>query len=404
MAAYDSEIVIVELTGRKRSVVLRGGGLPFQGAQYGGAQRLVTTFYPGNVEATQSVLGPIETPSSWQGMWRTTMLSRTPAKVDINGDGNIVDVSRADVLRDCLEQIFREGQLLRVTWHNKIGDRPESVITRHGRAADWKFPHDRADDIGWDITFDWVSRGVAQQKVARLRGESSQPDLEALGLVTEQLARDFTDMHYAYDVKAPKAAQFTLDSLMNLVNAPLDVVKGFAQTCTLISNRIGKIGDLINAVRNLPTQLLGQLLSIANTAVSTANNFVDKMSQKSPEAMVTSNRASQLAMAVSYYGDAMTQADLMRSKGLALRALVENAAEAQSTILAVYIAKGIIEQGGKNGELLSAISMRFYNSADLTASIAKANRLPLNQQFILRGTVLIIPTLSATRDFTASGG
>ena len=353
MAAYESEIIIVELTGKIRSVILRGGGLPFQGANYGGTQRVVTTWYSGNVEAAQSILGPTLKPSQWQGMWRTTMLSRTPALVDINGDGNTIYVTRADVLRDCLEQIFEAGQRLRVTWRNQIGDRPESVITRHGRCVEWDFGHDRADDIAWTMTWDWVSRGQSQQKVARLRGEASSPDLKALQLATEEIVENLLDEFAKQQELTSKLGQtFSLDTMMNMAQAPLDLMQDFAQDCKLIANRIGKVGELINQVRNLPTSLLGQLLSIANTAVSTANNFVDQMSQKSPESMTTSAQANQLTQAVAYYGDAMTQADLMKSRALGLRSQVQDAAKDQGTILAVHITRGVVTQNGVSGELL----------------------------------------------------
>lgn len=401
---YESEIVITELTGKKRSVTLRGGGLPFQGAPYGGTQRLVTTWYPGNTEAAQSVLGPTLKPSAWSGMWRTTLLSRTPALVDLEGGGSGQQVSRADLLRDSLELIFNAGQRLSVTWRNQIGDRPERVITRHGRASDWDFAHDRADDIGWSINWEWVSRGESQQKIARMRSESMTPDMAALMLAAAELAAFGDAVANAQQATSKLGQTFSLDTLMSMVQAPLDVLNGFAQQCKLIANRVGKLGELVNQVKTLPTQLLGQALAVANTAVSTANNFVDTISQTSPEAMTTSASASQLSQAVSYYGDAMTQADLMKARALGLQQQVQSASVQQNTILAVHIVRGAITLDGERGEMLSAISSSYYGSPDQAPSIAKSNGLPLNQQFVERGNVLIIPTLASTRDFTPGGG
>ena len=407
---FDSQIVITEMTGRKRVVVLRGGGLPFQGAKWGGNLRVRTTWYPGNsAEATQSVMGPTEKPTSWQGMWRTTMLMRSSTVADINGDGTWTDITRADVLRDLLETIFRDGQKLSVVWRNQIALRPKSQLERVGRCSDWEFDYDRADDIGWTMTWDWKSRGGMQQKIARLRDEGPAPDMDELMTAAEKLAQQVNmDFGLAHDALSVATQSFSLDSLANFVNAPGELLKGFAGDITQIINRLKTIGDLIKQVRALPTSLYGQILAVANTAVSTANNFVDAMSQPTPESLVTNASASQLMGAVGYYGDAMTQADLMRDKALALRDQIKSAAQGQKTILAIYMVRGSVVQGfgagAVSGELLTSISLSYYGNADQTATIAKANGLPLNQQFVQRGTILIIPVLSSSTDFTPGGG
>ncbi len=116
----QSSLTIKELTGLKRVVTLRGPSLPFQGATWGAIQRVVTTWYPGNaVEATQSVMGPALKPSSWTGVWRTTMMLRTPTLYSVNG-GSDQTIVQAFTLANILEDIFQLGQRLRVEWTTRM--------------------------------------------------------------------------------------------------------------------------------------------------------------------------------------------------------------------------------------------------------------------------------------------
>ena len=72
-----TSILIEEVTGQQRSVELVGSGMPKQGAAWSSLLKVVTTWYTGNDQATQQVLGPRDPPSKWEGRWARTMLSRS---------------------------------------------------------------------------------------------------------------------------------------------------------------------------------------------------------------------------------------------------------------------------------------------------------------------------------------
>ena len=141
----SSSLVIEELSGDKRVLELVGSGLPFQGATWTSALRVITKWYPGNnAEATQQVLGPIELPSDWEGKWSTTRLIATPCRFRQQGTDQLV--TRASSLRTAADLLFSSGQRLRVTWG--AGSTSDARwIVREGRAVEWAFPHDRMDDI-----------------------------------------------------------------------------------------------------------------------------------------------------------------------------------------------------------------------------------------------------------------
>ena len=82
---YGSSLTIEELGPagpdfQPRKIVLIGPALPFQGAEWGFENQIVTTWYPGNgQEATQQNLGPREMPSAWEGEWKRTLMGKSPS-------------------------------------------------------------------------------------------------------------------------------------------------------------------------------------------------------------------------------------------------------------------------------------------------------------------------------------
>lgn len=415
--ADQSTLVIKELTGLKRVVTLRGPSLPFQGATWGGEQRVTTTWYPGNaVEATQHVLGPTEKPSSWTGVWRTTMMVRTPTLFSEAG-GSVQRIVRASTLALILENMFRLGQRLRVEWQNTLPRTttistangqleltsivPEETvrIVREGRCLDWDWGYERSDDIDWSMTFDWSSRGARQQKVVTRRQEDVAAVITGLQLeIANAIARLESNALVRSNraLQVPNTNTLSLGDLENIADFPAALLQQFTRAALRISNRLKQIGELIDKVRSIPAQLANQLLDVANNAVAIAAQFTDTMSRQPPESNVARVKAAQLSKAAEFFNDATTQADLIARAALGIRTIVQDSAKQEKTILAVHVVR--------QSEQLTAISLQFYGTPDEAASIAKANLLPLNQQTVERGTVLIIPTLDAIKKFNPQGG
>jgi len=68
--ADGQPIIIRELEGQRREVVLAGTDLPEQGLEVGGALRTVRTHYPGSRRASTQVLGTEESDLELQGLFR----------------------------------------------------------------------------------------------------------------------------------------------------------------------------------------------------------------------------------------------------------------------------------------------------------------------------------------------
>lgn len=381
-----STVIVEERTGRLRRVELTGGALPLQGANWSGAQIAVTRWNPGNPNATQHVLGPQEVPSSWDFIWKTTIINRHPVHVVDGERGAEYDLVVAHSIAVLLEDIFRGGALLKVTWiSNAAADAQSSPRqSRFGRATTWDFNYDRPDDVPASIQFDWSGRGEDQVRSSSLQGEDvlavSQEAINAADAASAAIANALIR---AANRTTPGATTFTLGQLEALVNAPLETVDSFARFANSVSNRMKTLGDLILKVKETPAAVLGRLVDVANNATAVANQFTDEISREGPETQTTRTKVSILTKASSYYSNVQTQAELMAS---VMERVAEAARRRRSAILpAAGLSRGMGEPRVEDsfrvhvpraGETMAAISKIYYGTADLGDELAVANGLP----------------------------
>lgn len=401
-----SEITITEQGGLKRQVVLRGAGLPKRGANWGGGLRAVTTWYPGNYEATQQVMGPFEAPTQWAGEWNTTRLLRTPCQYTPNG-GSPQDVVLAPDLRSLLEDIFRRGSLLLVVWKNQLNDLTgPREITRTGRCTTWDFKYDRIEDIPWSMTFEWTGRGRPQQRVIDDVSNGIASGLFQLEAATFALALavDTTKIQQSRQRLPKSANRFTLGQAEALLDGPNQLMRDLAQKANLVNNRVKRFGDLVNKIAVTPFEITNQALDVATNLVATCNTFVDKMSSIPPEQMDTQQKLAGLTRAASYYGDGVKQAQYTADQATKARyqiaqnspagasgkngnaAVVRQGVTAQRSPLAVYLVR--------QGDTLMSISVKFYGGPAGVFDICKSNALPFGTISPPVGRVLVIPQLS----------
>lgn len=158
--ADPSTFSIVELTGEKRTLELRGRALPYAGFTLEGKQRAEFTWYPGNPTATVQMLGTEEAPSTINGMWKDRFIktvdffgtrAETPQAVALWKGQQVED---ALALTRAVTQLRLAGQLLRVTWDEQVRD---GILIR------FKETWQRREDVTWEMEFQWTSRGEAKQ-------------------------------------------------------------------------------------------------------------------------------------------------------------------------------------------------------------------------------------------------
>ncbi len=404
-----SVLTIEELTGNKRRLILKGGGLPLRGASWGAASVVSTTWNNGNRQATQQVLVSQLLPSDFEGVWRTTQLLVSPPQYE--GPEGFRQVGLAFELYEIFENIREAAQLLRVTWTNQAtrsaggtdGTVHSHTITRLGRLVEFDAPHDNLDDIKWKATFDWVSKGDSSPKSVDFRGDdliaSTRAAIQKQDAVSKEVATNLLRALESQGFRKKNyTSTFTLGQLEQMANAPLAIVDSFANTANSVSNRLKKVGDLVLKTRSVPLAIAGRVLDVANNAVGVATSFCDDISQKAPEQQVLGSKLSMVTRTASYFSGVQTQAQLMEAANsqLAQQArLRKNAASGQSQPLVNSSKAGDVFEVyiPRDGDTMVSIAYRKYN-ADVSGQLCKANGLPAQTIRPPRRAPLILPTLS----------
>jgi len=408
----QSTIVIKELAGARRELRLIGSALPKQGTNWGGQQRLVTTWYPGNTaSATQQVLGPMEAPTTFNGIWRTTQLYRTPA-IFIPRAGTQLRMVFADGLREVLEDILRAGTLLQVYWINAeaktFGGR---AIVRIGRAKDWDFKYDRMDDIEWTINWEWTGRGLGQQKVTQFREDSTnQANMALMSAITASVDDSVNKTKIQLSKRTiPKSAnKFTLEQLDMLASGPSRLMKDFSQSMNRVSNRITKMSEIVDKVNGLPNEIANQLLDIVSGAVQASNAFVTSVSQTPPDFWDTTGRLTPLTRSAAYTKGTIDAAhnvvstsqpiaasiraeiNSRRATGANGKALPPPSQSANNAGQKAQVQVHLVKQG----DTMIGISMKYYGVPEGAYGICTSNNLSLKVAVPPVGKVLIIPPLT----------
>ncbi len=399
----SSVVIIEELAGQKRRLNLVGSALPLQGAGWSGENSMSTDWNPGNPEATQQVLNPKEMPSDWEFVWRTVRLTRTPAI--LSGGGNI---TQAHVLATLVEDIARSGMLLRVTWSAGAANQSQSSTrqVRIGRAKSWDFNYDRPDDIEAKIQFEWIGRGVDQPKASNIRGTSDIDARNAAQRASDAVARQILEdkMRRQAIAKANSADKFTLGQLESIAAAPLALMDQMAHAANGFSNRVRRVGDIINTVKETPAGIAARALDVANNALSVATQFLDEVSREGPETQAARTKVSILTRTATYFSGAQTQTDLMTASYLTM---ADQARLRRSAMVASAGASRRADQMNnsdlfdvhlpRDGETMATIAMKFYGDADLGDELAKANGLP-GYTIVPPRIPIIIPTRRALDD------
>ncbi len=393
---HASTLLIEEKTGKKRRLVLRGAGLPLQGASWKSEQRLVTKWYAGARSATQHVLGPFDAPSEWKGVWNTTRLFGAPPSYYSGAGAEEQLIIRANELRDLVDAFARDGALLRVTWATD----DDRTLVREGRIGPYDFAHARMDDIEWQITFVWTGRGDD--------GERTTPTTESL----EAAAR------------AAQAALRRVGSVVNGNLGPFTAIEGLLGSA--LANTIGKYEGLSRQIVHLlegaaadsaeVAKLIAAALSstdlanatpyeasldaglAASAAVQSATAIGDELGRQPVEAQVPGGRPSQVASAAAYTARVHAAADDAAARALALQGA---AARRQSSVAKGGAARDrvagrsvIATLRPRAGETFASLAQKYYGSPDMAGALARANGVPSYQVAPCPGALVLVPALS----------
>lgn len=408
----SSTLTIEELSSNglsaARVVRLKGSSLPLMGAAWKGQNQVVTTWYPGNGdEATQQNLGPRDMPSTWNGDWRRTMFGTNDSGADLTTeDGSESRCVRPDILANFLEEMFREGRRLRVTWAVVSADlipksnSVEGKIVREGRAKDWEFKYHRLEDIEWTITFDWMGRGINTTRVTSTRDDSVARGASTGLQSAIQRLKSINDLAH---LKGNLAGPLTLGQLESLANTPSLLATSIARQLEQITTSVNQLGDIAKTLKTQPIAIANHAVDLATNTINLVNNFRDEMSRTPPELLSTRLKVDSYLRAKRHFDDTDTTVAVVARAADVLAKSIRPASQAQA--LAAESSRRTAALPGdiltsyrtKTGDTPQKLSQKFYKNPDRGADICIANRLSWYTAIFDPGTLLVIPVLSITK-------
>lgn len=359
-----------------RVIVLHGRSLPYRGVSWGGTQRLDVTWNPGNPVAVTQVIGQTYKPSRITGMWKDVFLfdiqsaphllnfpalQRQALAGSTERGGNTFRSSgsipaqlaqRARVLRDAFELLRKEGIHVQVEWGS---------IVRFGFISDTDFPHEREEDINYEIEFTWIGDTDSQPR------PNIRPGLDVLSLLKQLFA--------------------LLDKIINTLLTALFAATGFLQKITSAINKIGgfvtALLEILNKLAQFafaPADLIGTMRANLTAIKLAARDLFATLADGSA-AIAAAALGDPLQVSIGNILQQRLRAQVQELAAFAARQELVLASQMTAELLGTYTSPG--------GITLRDVAQRFYRNPDNWRLIAEFNGLA--GSIVPTGTIIRIP-------------
>lgn len=350
-------MTIAELTGARRTIVLRGRALPYRPVAWSSNMRVKTTWYQGNPVATQQVIGPDLDPTVMEGMWKDRFMigaesGQKGSAILVNGSPN--EVRNAEEAVALFYDLLRSGNKLIVVWGQEV---------REGILTHFEAKYDRPQDVGWRAEFDWSSRG---EVVRRARGEpTGSDDLlgsmnnldDILGFSPEDVAKQF-NAQLLDSVESVRESTGILFELLRAAN-------------TTVGTPRAVVGGTSAAVNSIRLEITDEIARLVESSVAIATNVT---------------RASSLLLVEGFRRTAARRAACLRLIALEI--------DRQMKLRAAPHVVQVVPVPERTS--LYTLSNRYYGSPDFANFLARANNL--NSALVPAGFQLRIPPKPAAGD------
>lgn len=320
-------------------VELEGWSAPFRPIKYGQSMRRKTTFYPGNPEGTQQIIGKTYKPTTFTGFWPDRYL----------GDG------AARALVAVFEQILDAGASVEVTWGTGIAaddsTTAASGYVRVGILGDFDFSPERPQDVGWEMTFEW-----------RGKGDSFAPPVAPADV---QNPREGFQAAVGDLLTAKAASQTFLDSLRSPIpQAAIDAIGAAVTNIDAATQSIQAVSSIATTTANFPASTARALVGACGTAIDAATGLRDAMLSIDPAKLLLPVDDAAL------YLNAKIRTFFMLGTADAARASATQTADG----IAAQIEPDVIAQvRAPAGVDLRDLALQYYGDADAWWSIADYN-------------------------------
>ncbi len=346
---------INELTGEERTVRLTGRGLPYRPYELSAAQRVKTKFYPGNPVGIATVLGAEEQSTTLRGAWKDKFIGvgagdSTPITIS----GEAIRNTRTAVA--AMESIVREGQEVEVTWDEQV---------RRGYFVEFRHMWDTVNDVAWEMSFTWISRG------------------EAVGAAVFTQEGNLTD--------TSSIVQRQTNALLRRVDPPFQIAAVFQEKLAALVNPIVESASVfVRTVTNLASQSIAPQEAI-RSGVSICNGLLEQTNalRAELESEIPATRNLLTPIVDQTFGDRLSatvwsrrligaSVDLRRTAAIRRVTLAKSI---QALLLGTYVVR--------EGDDLRNISRIFYGTPHEWRRLLRFNQT--SSSLVTPGTLILVP-------------
>jgi len=344
-------VTITEQSGQRRTITLRERALPHRPVTWGGRHRTKLTWYQGNPVATQQVLGPEETSTTFTGTWHDRFI-----RGSILVDDDPAPISTAQRAVRLFTEIRRSGVELNVVWGLEV---------LRGVLVDFRVDWDRAEDCSWTMEFEWNSRDGDSVKLAKAAPVRTKSDLlSALNGAEDALA-------FATDFSRALNAQLvtTIESVRESASVILGVLRLADAVASIPASTLGAVQSASASIRLETTEEIARL----RDATLVGGPFPDDglglsaepRKRRAAPALAVAARPEALLLGTSSVGKIAAALALLREVTLTIEDQITQAALPEQ-IQVVTMPDEIS---------LYSVSSRFYGTPDFASFLARANGL-----------------------------
>lgn len=271
------------------SLVLQGRALPYRKPKYGGKQKVIIEWYPGNPVGTSQVLGPEEMPTNFNGMWKDRFVAAAVSDGTVDSvappatlNGQTLDGAYAIYL--VCDRFRRQGLPVRVTWDQ---------LVRLGFIEEFTGAFERHQDIEWEMKFAWISQddpdvppnnptspdiaSASQAFQDAINGVSSAIFNASDSLQTAISISDFASDAYSIELLSAQVS-YAEQGVTDQINADINTMQTLADGMSDTNNSL-VASTLAPVEASQRSAALGQLM------FETGLDIVDQLEQNTAQAL-----------------------------------------------------------------------------------------------------------------------
>ena len=369
------------------TIYLKGTRLPKQPFAWGGSQRIIKEYYPGNPEPAVQVLGSREENVTLEGRWRD---QRT--KVTTNADLKNPDKYGVSYrLQEYFDALRRRGNLI----YMRLGE-----WERYGYIEETNFQMKTIGHIEWKIVFSVISRTKPEQNF--FATTLQQVPLDTNILVAVAATNISTDAFLALPV--PTSLLGSLQNAIASLAAKIKTVTQFVDgVLGAAENTVAQVNRAISLIKGLRGDIarykrrMGQLTMDIAAMPSTFSHaerrkWVDVINLNIYQSLHAPSRPTRLTTTPPVRSYLSSESSITQGQNIRETPSLETLLKRLETqLLAIQKTLPLARYRVRQGDTLAKLAFTYYKNSELWQRIYTHNKLTSTDLVV--GTLLEIPKL-----------